>query len=180
LSRACAKTLNPAQKFPQIHNEHLSELIKLDSCKALIERLTELPEKCHQSFTSYSFYLVVDSVMTALHAANNFFETTKPWELKNGDEAAKKKLETIISLTMEALRVSGIILQPIVPDYTSNLLQRLNIPQDQRVWKDTKLYLRKVSHNLVDLESNILFKRIILEAEKQEKPKSKKAKSLKA
>lgn len=176
MSRACAKTLNPGQIFPQIHNEHLSELIKLDACKALIEKLTELPAKCHQNYTSYNFYLVVDSVMSALHAANNFFETTKPWELKNGDEDATKKLETIISLTMEALRISGTILQPIVPDYTSKLLKRLNIPQDQRVWKDTKLYLRKVSHNLVDLESNILFKRIILESEKQVKPEKPKNK----
>lgn len=144
----------------------------------LIEKLTELPEKCHQNFTTYNFYLVVDAVMSALHAANNFFETTKPWELKNGDEVATKKLETIISLTMEALRISGIVLQPIIPDYTSRLLQRLNIPQNLRVWKDTKLYLRKVPHNLVDLESNILFKRIILETEKQEKPKKQKAKSL--
>lgn len=74
---------------------------------------------------------------------------------------------------MEALRISGTILQPIIPDYTNKLLQRLNIPQDQRLWKDTKLYLRKVPHNLVDLESNILFRRIILESEKPEKSKNK-------
>lgn len=170
LSRACAKSLNPHQKFPQIHNDQLSEIIKLEACKLLIEKLSELPEKCHQHFNSFSFHLVADSVIAALHAANNFFETSKPWELKNGGEEATRKLETIISLTMESLRVSGIILQPIVPDYTGKLLQRLNIPDDQRLWKDTKLYLRKVPHQLVDLESNILFKKIFLESEKPEKP----------
>ena len=170
LSRACAKSLNPQQKFTQIHKEHLSELVKLDSCKLLIEKLTEVPEKCRQHYIGYSFHLVVDSVMSLLHAANNFFESTKPWELKNGNDEAKQKLETIISLAMESLRISSIILQPIAPDFTGKLLKRLNIPEDQRLWKDTKLYLRPVAHNLVDLESNILFKRIILETEKPDKP----------
>lgn len=170
LSRACAKTLNPQQEFPQIHNEHLSELLKLDSCKLLIERISEVPKKCRHDFIAYNFHHVVDSVMGLLHAANNFFEITKPWELKNGNDEAKHKLATIISLTMEALRISGIILQPIIPDFTDKLLKRLNVPEHQRFWKDTKLYLRQVPHSLVDLENNILFKRIILETENNEKP----------
>lgn len=174
LSRACAKTLNPHQQFPIIHTEQLGELVKLDSLKLLLERISEVPDKCHQHYTANSFHLVVDSVMTLLHAANNFFESTKPWELKKGNDEAIMKLETIISLTMESLRVSGIILQPIIPDFTHKLLQRLSIPHDQRFWKSTKLDLKKVSHNLTDLESNILFKRIILESEKKEKPQNKK------
>lgn len=167
LSRACAKTLNPSQKFPEVHKEQLSEIIKMDACKVLLEKISELPALAHQHYSSYSFHLVVDSVMALLHAANNFFETAKPWELKKGDEDAIRKLETIISLTMESLRVSAIILQPIIPEFSGKLLQRLNIPQDLRLWKDTKLYIRKAPHSLVDLESNILFQRIILESEKQ-------------
>lgn len=114
--------------------------------------------------------------MTLLHAANAFFESTRPWELKNGNEEAKQKLETILSLAMESLRISGIILQPIIPEFTSKLLQRLNVANDHRLWKDTKLYLRQVPHDLINLESNILFKRIILEAEKHEKPSNKRLK----
>lgn len=173
LSRACAKTLNPHQKFPQINSAHMSEIVKMESCKVLLEKIAEAPGKCRQHYNSYSFNQVVDTVMATLHAANNFFESAKPWELKNGDEKATAKLDTIISLTMEALRISGTILQPIIPDFTNKLLNRLTIPPEQRLWKDTKLYLRNVPHKLTDLESNILFKRIILESEKQEKPKEK-------
>lgn len=173
LSRACAKTLNPNQKFPQTHTEQLAELIKMDSCKVLIEKLTELPSICHQHYSLYNFHLVVDSTIATLHAANNFFESSKPWELKNGNEEATRKLETIISLTMECLRIAGVIFQPIIPNFTDKLFQRLNIPQDHRMWKDTKLYLRPISHQLVDLDSNILFKRIIIESDKPEKPKEK-------
>lgn len=174
LSRVCAKTLNPQEKYAQVHNTQLSELIKLDSCKILIEKVSEAPGKCREHFDSFNFHLVVDTVMAMLHSANGFFEATKPWELKKGDEDALKKLETIISLTMESLRIAGIILQPIIPDFTEKLLQRLNVPAHLRLWKDTKLNLRKISHNLNDLESNILFRRIILESEKPEKLTNKK------
>lgn len=155
----------------------MCELIKMDSCKVLVEKLTEVSNICRQHYIAYNFHLVADTVMALLHASNNFFESARPWELKNGNEDAKRKLETIISLTMESLRVSGIILWPIIPDFCDRLLKRLNIPFDQRVWKDTKLSLRKVPHSLIDLESNILFKRIILESEKPAQKQSKPKKS---
>lgn len=174
LSRACAKTLNPRQIFPQIHNDQLVDLIKCDSCKDLIEKLSEVPKLCRQHYSQYSFHLVADNVMTLLHSANNFFENAKPWELKAGNEEKTRKLETIISLALEALRVSAIVLQPMIPDFTDKLLNQIGVPQDQRVWKDTKMYFRKVPQNLTNLESNILFKRIILENDKQEKSSIKK------
>lgn len=170
LSRACAKTLNPHQKFPQAHSEHLTELIKLDACKIMMEKLAELPLKCKLHYEDFHFHFVVDSVLAALHASNNFFETTKPWELKNKDEESTRKLETIISMAMESLRISATILQPIIPEFTNRLLNRLNIPDDQRLWKDTTIYLRKVSHELHDLDNNILFQRIILKNEKEKVP----------
>jgi methionyl-tRNA synthetase len=180
LSRACAKTLNPQQKFPQVHSDHVNELIKLDSCKIMLEKLDELSTVCRKHFENYHFHFVVDTVLAALHTSNNFFETTKPWELKNKDEESTRKLETIISMTMESLRISATILQPIIPDFTNRLLTRLNIPTEQRFWKDTKLYLRNVEHNLKDLENNILFQRIIIKNnEQQEKLKSVKKEKVK-
>lgn len=169
LSRACAKTLNPQQKFPQAHGEHLSELIKTDACKVLMEHLSELPDKCRNHYEAYNFYLVVDTVLSALHTANNFFETMKPWELKNKDEESTKKLETIISIAMESLRISATIMQPIIPEFSTRLLDRLNIHSELRYWKDTKLYMRQASHELKDLENNILFQRIFQKSQADEK-----------
>lgn len=173
LSRACAKSLNPKQIFPKIHSDELGELIKLDSCKVLLERQTEVSEKCYQNYTSFSFHHVADNVIALLHAANNFFESSKPWELKNGNEHATRKLETIISITMESLRISGIIMQPMIPEFTSKLLDRLNIPAEKRMWKESKLNLPNFDRNLVNLDSSILFKRIILEKD-SEKSENKK------
>lgn len=167
LSRACAKTLNPHQQFPSVDLEQLNELIKTESCKILFEKLTELHEKCRQHYTDYNFHFVVDTVISALHSANAFFEASKPWELKDSTEEWKtKRLESIISITFESLRIAGIIFQPIIPDYSKRLLTRLNIPKELRFWKDAKINLRKVPQQLVNLESNILFKRIISDVAK--------------
>lgn len=168
LSRACAKTLNPRQQFPQVDLEQLNELIKTDTCKILFERLTELHEKCRLHYSDYNFHLVVDNVISTLHASNAFFEFTKPWELKKSDEDWKiKRLDSILSIALESLRISGVILQPIIPNYSCRLLDRLNVPADLRFWKDAKINLKKVPADLVDLDSNILFKKIITESENQ-------------
>lgn len=176
LSRACAKTLNPHQKFPQVDLEQLNELIKLETCKILFEKLTELNENCRQHYVDYNFHLVADTVITTLHSANAFFESTKPWELKNSTEEWKtKRLESILSITLESLRIAGIIFQPIIPNYSQRLLDRLNIPKELRFWKDAKISLRKTSHDLVNLEENILFRRILTAEEKAKSNKRQKA-----
>jgi len=173
LSRACATSLNPHQKFLAVNQEQLSALMKLECCTSLIKKLNELPEKCHQHYSSNNFHLVVDSVMEALRDANNFFETTKPWTLKKGNKEAIESLETIISLTLESLRICAIILQPVIPEFTGQLLTRLNVPEAKRLWKDTRVSLKEVSSDLVELESNILFQRIILQTDKVIKKKKK-------
>lgn len=73
--------------------------------------------------------------MAALHAANNFFESSKPWTLKAGaPDGNQARLETIIAMTMDALRLSGIVLQPIIPQLANRLLDKLSVPTAQRGW----------------------------------------------
>jgi methionyl-tRNA synthetase len=134
--------------------------------------MVELPDIARKFYSEYSFHLVVDSVMSTLHAANGFFESAKPWEFKNSKEQTDKaKLDTIISITLECLRICGIVMQPIVPNYSSKLLERLNVSQELRFWKDTKLNLPKTSRPLVNLNSNVLFQKIIIADEKEKKDK---------
>ncbi|XP_068153424.1 LOW QUALITY PROTEIN: methionine--tRNA ligase, mitochondrial [Drosophila tropicalis] len=133
LSRACAKSLNPTQIYPALHSEELTELLhNLDAAKRLKESLLQLAERCQQHYECNHFHLVADTTMATLHAANNFFESSKPWELKGGINA--QRLETIIGMTMDALRLCGIVLQPIIPQLATQLLDKLSLPGSQRCW----------------------------------------------
>lgn len=90
--------------------------------------------------------------MSTLHAANSFFEFSRPWELKlstitnppkrhvplpNCDQNALR-LETIIAMTMDTLRLCGIVLQPLLPQLSSKLLDKLSVPWNQRMWRNLK------------------------------------------
>lgn len=69
-----------------------------------------------------------------LHLANIFFETHKPWELKKNPET-QPELDAILHVTLETLRICGIILQPIIPDLSEKLLDKLQIDKKCRSWQ---------------------------------------------
>uniref|UniRef100_A0A0A1XJZ0 Methionine--tRNA ligase, mitochondrial n=1 Tax=Zeugodacus cucurbitae TaxID=28588 RepID=A0A0A1XJZ0_ZEUCU len=154
LSRACAKSLNPRQVYPRLHAVQLADLLQMDAAKRLQDALQQIEARCAQYYADNNFYLVVDTVISTLHAANNFFETARPWELKRpaaavivGDGATTdaanaqnienfERLETIIAMTMDTLRICGIVLQPIVPQLCGKLLDKLAVPPEQRLWRN--------------------------------------------
>ena len=77
--------------------------------------------------------------MACLHKCNEFVHRHEPWKLaKNPDE--KPWLDTIIHVTMETLRVSGILLQPVIPKMASKLLDRLGIEGTERHWENLECF----------------------------------------
>ncbi|XP_055378940.1 methionine--tRNA ligase, mitochondrial [Condylostylus longicornis] len=156
LSRACAKSLNPKQIYPKIDEKAFKDLIRLNFTRNLVESVVFLPQKCFSNYESYNFYLVIDEIISALHVANNFFENCKPWELKKDfSHYNALKLETIIALTMDVLRISGILLQPIIPDMSEKLLNKLSVPFNSRSWKDTLHLSQNNKDNIPSCESYV-------------------------
>lgn len=111
--------------------------------------------------------------------ANNFFETTKPWELRKNNET--QRLNATLATTLETLRVCGIILQPIIPVLSRKLLDKLCVPNTQRTWTDLDYVAWQKSLNDDHLQRSatvertlstecdaILFRRIRLEGEKKQ------------
>lgn len=150
LSRACAKAINTRQIFPQLNRDEYDQLLKQDVTKQLVDLLTELPDICRQHYDSYNIYKVVDAVCKVLFAANNFMEVLKPWELKkNPNETVK--LETVLHITLESLRVCGIILQPVIPELSQTILDKLSVDVRKRTWDDAKHLLNENRTNAVDV-----------------------------
>ena len=72
-----------------------------------------------------------------------------------------EKLETILSINFVCLKMCGIILQPIIPSLSGKLLDRLNIPMNNRSWIfENEIKWNNVDHKLNDIDG-ILFKRIV-------------------
>ncbi|XP_058977896.1 methionine--tRNA ligase, mitochondrial [Musca domestica] len=161
LSRVCAKSLNPRQIYPRLHTAQLRDIMKTEAAQHLLKSLEQLKEKCGQHYEDKNFYMAVDNVMSALHAANSFFETSRPWELKlkTVTEPAKRsllypptdenalRLETIVAMTMDTLRLSGIVLQPILPGIAGRILDKLSVPWNQRLWNNLDDHFGRIVRN---------------------------------
>lgn len=95
----------------------------------------------------------------------------KPWVLKK-DPSCSSKLNAVLHIAMETLRICGILLQPLIPNISKNLLNAIMVPENQRVFEATKrLSWNQKKFTAVSLcpEKVVLFKRIILEKEKRGK-----------
>uniref|UniRef100_A0A182PA52 Methionine--tRNA ligase, mitochondrial n=1 Tax=Anopheles epiroticus TaxID=199890 RepID=A0A182PA52_9DIPT len=161
LSRCCGKALNVRSVFPAVDMEAFESLKQNDATKRMLEALEEMPSKAMNHYRNYNFYLVVDTIVHLLHTTNNFFETTAPWKLKKSDNPADRaKLNTILSVTMEVLRQTGIAAQPIVPGLSKQLLDKLQIGSTARRWQDLQIFFRTQDAPLSQDEC-ILFRRIM-------------------
>ena len=154
LSRVSKGTILESQQFPAgVDSNHCSQLA-LD----LMDQAERLPSTAAQHFSDFNYHLGVDAIMQLLRDCNGFIQEEKPWELKKSD---RERLQTVLLLALECLRVSGILLQPIVPHLTDLLLTKLGVPADQRHWENAESFAWKSNMQQFKLSSQkvILFRR---------------------
>ena len=95
--------------------------------------------------------------MLTIRYANNLVQEYKPWELaKKNESNFLKKLTFLIN---ETLRISSILLQPIVPNLAMDVLDRLAVKNEERLYEDCSVdYFRKDSRVMV-VKSDVIFKK---------------------
>ena len=133
LNRTCSTGVNPAQVIPPWKPLFQSYATELSS--NLMEHLEKLPELVEQSYENFYFYQGIVHVMDALRITNQFVQEEKPWDLKKTNQ---ERLEFVLALSLESLRISGILLKPIVPTLAETLLTKLNITPSQQTFQHTK------------------------------------------
>ncbi|KDR17489.1 hypothetical protein L798_08020, partial [Zootermopsis nevadensis] len=136
LNRCTATTLNPGHIFPKFCQHSFNTYCDSADASRLVDMVSALPDLVKEHFEVCNFYKGIDSVIQTLHVANRFFESQKPWELCKKN--LSPHLNSVLNLTMETLRVCGILLQPIVPALSDALLGKLRISKDKRMWRDVR------------------------------------------
>uniref|UniRef100_A0A0A9XWG0 Methionine--tRNA ligase, mitochondrial n=1 Tax=Lygus hesperus TaxID=30085 RepID=A0A0A9XWG0_LYGHE len=161
LNRSCGKTVNQRQLFPPLDKSALDQYC-LQSASEVMSAVESLQSEVKECYTDMNFYRGVAEIMSSLHAANRFFEASKPWELRKSPEN-QKHLEIVLHITMETLRIAGIALSPIVPALSKRLLDKLNVHHTKRKWDDmTPSWLENNVFDEVSLnpERSVLFKKL--------------------
>ncbi|KAG5448192.1 Methionine--tRNA ligase, mitochondrial [Clonorchis sinensis] len=142
LSRITSVSVNPNQAIVRINREEAealfggsdqdAELLKgMDTLAALFDELWWQNGQPH---------LAIEHVLSILREANAFVDRHKPW-----DKEAAVEPEFVISVAAECLRLTGLLLRPVVPRLSARLLRRLGVekedaadqrkqPQDRYFW----------------------------------------------
>ncbi|XP_015110982.2 methionine--tRNA ligase, mitochondrial [Diachasma alloeum] len=162
-SRCMGRAVNPRGVIPEASMSH-KDVLGTEEAENLVESLHCLPALAQEAYEAYNFHQVVDAVMGTLRCANKMIEHHKPWALvRLDDDASLDKLEAVLALGLESTRVSALILHPIIPRLTENLLYHLQIPTDSRQWRNTEFSRSgRVTEGFAQkrLNSLIFFKRI--------------------
>ncbi|CAG8717871.1 20580_t:CDS:1, partial [Dentiscutata erythropus] len=70
--------------------------------------------------------------------ANKHFTDNEPWNLVK-DPDKQEILNRVLFFAVETARISGILLQPIMPTKMNELLDMIGVSNEERKWKHSRL-----------------------------------------
>ncbi|CAI4221579.1 unnamed protein product [Auanema sp. JU1783] len=124
LSRSTVPKLNVNQIYP--NSNDLDERL-LASANELIEELNVIRDKTTKHYDDLMFYKGIEAIMSVLKQANGLFQLHEPWKMTE-----EKKLSSLLFICYESVRISAILLQPIIPSVSDHTLTRLGIVNGER------------------------------------------------
>ncbi|KAG1742256.1 tRNA synthetases class I (M)-domain-containing protein [Suillus paluster] len=95
----------------------------------VLSSLRTLKGRVEQCIGKFEVGDALDAIILVLREANGALTHTAPWSTQNPPEAA----QVSYLLSLEVLRVTGICLQPFIPDAARNLLDALGVPKAERI-----------------------------------------------
>lgn len=80
-------------------------------------------------FEKFQFNRGLEEIWRLVSAANTYVDEQAPWALKKTDTV---RMGVVLSVLAETIRCLGILVQPVMPDSASKILDQLKTPKDQR------------------------------------------------
>ena len=100
----------------------------------LIEMINAVRGRYEKQMDAFQIHLGIDEVFKLLQRANKYIDETTPWILAR-DESKKARLATVLYNLLEAIRVSLILLTPVIPDSSAKALDQIGADADCRTWE---------------------------------------------
>ena len=113
-----------------------------EDTRTMHSRLQALPSKVDQQMQNLFPNRAVREIMKAVYDANAILQVKEPWKLAAslkestaGSEERQAELDSTVFLCAETLRLVGIMLQPVMPNKSSRLLDMLGVQPERRSWE---------------------------------------------
>jgi methionyl-tRNA synthetase len=92
-----------------------------------------LLDRVRAEFDSQAMHVALEAIWLMLGAANRYFSAQQPWVLRKSEaEADQVRFATVLYTTCEAVRIAALLIQPVMPESASKLLDLLGQSQEQR------------------------------------------------
>lgn len=93
--------------------------------EALLARADALLEICRREFDVQALHSAVEAIWSVLGETNRYFSQQEPWVLRKTDP---DRMATVLYVTLEVLRIVGILVQPVMPTAAARILELLGDP----------------------------------------------------
>jgi methionyl-tRNA synthetase len=95
---------------------------------AILEQAGGLLETARAAFEKQEFSRALEAIWTVLGDTNAYFAEQAPWVLRKTDV---ERMNTVLYVTLEVLRIVSILAQPVMPTATAALLDTLGQPEGE-------------------------------------------------
>lgn len=147
LQRISTPRLNPGgpklEFFPHMFPtwDRSSKSLESRACEEdydLLESLIRLPDLVKEHYDAFEFHKGIFHIMQCCYQTNIFIDRHAPWDLVHVPNQ-QAWLQTVLSVAMETVRLSSILLYPIIPTSAGEMLQRIGFEQDLNLKPDISL-----------------------------------------
>ncbi|MFD4291721.1 methionine--tRNA ligase [Rhodococcus sp. NPDC058505] len=104
-----------------------------DADTALLAKADALLDKVRAEFDVQAIHLGIEEIWHVLAETNRYFSAQEPWVLRKTDPA---RMATVLYVTIEVVRIVGILVQPVMPDAADKILTVLGQGPENRQFTD--------------------------------------------
>ncbi|MFI7482955.1 methionine--tRNA ligase [Kocuria sp. M1R5S2] len=90
--------------------------------RAMLDAAAGLYEPVRAEFDEQQFHRALELVWRVVGEANRYFTAMEPWKLRRTDP---ERMVTVLWVTLEVVRVVGLLVQPVIPGSAAKLLDVL-------------------------------------------------------
>ncbi|WP_137723523.1 methionine--tRNA ligase [Prescottella subtropica] len=100
-----------------------------DADRALLAQADALLDAVRAEFDVQALHLALEAIWHVLAETNRYFSAQEPWVLRKTDPA---RMATVLYVTLEVVRIVGLLVQPVMPDSAAKILDLLGQDADSR------------------------------------------------
>src|SRR3989338_9319588 len=132
LSNFCYRTLSFLNK------NFDGEIKGMDNNKGLIGEIEKKAEEVKKYYENYNFNAALNELLAISALGNKYFQDNEPWKVIKED---KEKAHKILGLSVNIVKNLSILIEPVLPEFSSKLQKQLNLSGLK--WKNIDFSLKK-------------------------------------